>query len=40
MRSFKNVLTDMVKIPESVGCDVIKHKGEKVDTFRQNIAFP
>ena len=32
MRSFKNALTDMAKIPESVGCDVIKHKGEKVDT--------
>ena len=32
MRSFKNALTDMAKMPQSVGCDVIKHKGEKVDT--------
>ena len=32
MSSFKNALTDMVKIPETVSYDLIKHKGESVDT--------
>lgn len=32
MSSFENALTDMVKIPETVSYDLIKDKGESVDT--------
>ena len=31
MKTFKNALADMREIPEVVGCDLIKHKPEKVD---------
>ena len=31
IESFTSALTDMAKIPNSVGCDLIKHEGEEVD---------